>query len=383
MVKKTQTVIKYLIYLYLLIFPLGKLLKTTIYNYQIDASDFIVLLIAILTPVASLKINKIPNWLKAIISFLAWSFFSLIVTNITYAIGWQKLSLFYITRLSSYLLLPWAVYISINKKDKQNLTQLMLVGTVFISIIGWLQYTFYPDLRQLKVFGWDDHLNRLVSTFLDPAFTGIFLVFGLILGNFIFKNKKLKFGYLSLIFISLLFTYSRASYLSLIVVTFFAMLKKSKKTLIGLIFAFIFVIFILPRPGGSGAELERVHSIFSKFQNYEQSVQLINKSPLIGFGFNNLCFVKNENLLSHSCSGLDNSFLFVVATTGLVGLLFYLEIGRQLLLSTVKNIYGQIFLLSTVSLLVHTLFTNTLFYNFVLGWMGILVGISRSTNQNK
>lgn len=381
--KKAQTVIKYLIYLYLIIFPLGKLARLTLLGFSVDSVDLIVLLIAFITPFASLHTRVVPNWLKAFISFWVWVIFSLICSNLVFGFGWEKLSLFYFIRLTTYLLLPWAAYISINNQDKKNMVQLMLIDIFIISILGWLQYFIYPDLRQLKALGWDDHLNRLVSTFLDPAFTGIILVLGFILGYFSLKNIKIKLVYLQTIFISLLFTYSRASYLSLFLVFFGFLLYKSKKTIFLLVSMYILTLLLLPRPGGSGAELERLHSINLKIQNYKESMVLINSSPLVGFGFNNLCLVKENLLTSHSCYGLDNSFLFIIATTGIMGLIFYFEIIRQLLYSTAKNTYGRIFVYSVVALTFHTLFTNTFFYNFVLGWLALLIAISRSSTQSK
>ena len=76
------------------------------------------------------------------------------------------------------------------------------------------------------IWGWDDHLYRLIGTFLDPGFTAIILVFGFLtsLAYYLkpaapkggFKNKY--FLLISIfLFVSILFTYSRAGYIALIV----------------------------------------------------------------------------------------------------------------------------------------------------------------------
>src|SRR3989304_8999963 len=44
-----------------------------------------------------------------------------------------------------------------------------------IAVFGLAQYILIPDTRFLAVLNWDDHYYRLLSTLLDPNFTGIIL----------------------------------------------------------------------------------------------------------------------------------------------------------------------------------------------------------------
>ena len=77
-----------------------------------------------------------------------------------------------------------------------------------------------------------------------------------------------------------------------------------------------------------------------------------------------------------SCSGSDSSLLFVFATTGIVGLMIFLYAGRVMFSSTGRAVYGIAFVSSLVAVLIHSLFLNSLFYPWVMGWMGILLAIS-------
>jgi O-antigen ligase len=273
----------------------------------------------------------------------------------------------YLLRFAAYCFFFVLVWRTRNKK---RLINALLVVGVAIALFGWIQYLWFPDLRSFVVWGWDDHLYRLTSTFLDPAFTGILLVFALILA---FSQKYyLIAGFL---LITLGFTYSRASFLALLVVLPF-LVGKFKKVLL-FVLTLLVLVFALPRPGGEGVKLERLHSLFLKFENYQESVEIVKQNPLFGIGFNNLCLARNGSLESHACSGLDNSFLFVLATTGIVGLISFLDLLIGLVKTTTKSYVGKLFWASGLALLVHAQFTNTLFYPWVMGWVAILAGVSR------
>ena len=52
----------------------------------------------------------------------------------------------------------------------------MLISGSLIVLLGFIQLMFYPALRNLYYLGWDEHLYRMFSTFLDPNFAGAFFV---------------------------------------------------------------------------------------------------------------------------------------------------------------------------------------------------------------
>jgi len=130
------------------------------------------------------------------------------------------------------------------------------------------------------------------------------------------------------------------------------------------------VLPLLPRPGGEGVNLLRLFSIEQRFDNYGEGFALWRRSPLLGVGFNTLRSVRND-FVSHSASGLDNSLLFVAATTGIIGLLFYLNLLRRLWQSG-----GEIVKLSLIAVIVHSFFQNSLFYPLVMIWLWLLVTIN-------
>ncbi len=355
-----------LIFLYLSIFPLGKLTGVL--------PDLLILLICVLFVFKNKKL-QISNM---VLIFMYSLLFSLSFFNLSEIITGSL----YLLRFTGYILFSQVILDEFGKskiKKETLFNSLILIG-VFIAVFGWIQYLFLPDIRALKTLGWDDHYFRLVSTFIDPAFTGILLVLTEILVVIkTIKNKNI-FNYLLNLFliITILLTYSRASFLALAVANMLLFLKFRQKLIIILFGIFLILIPFLPKnSGGEGVNLARTYSIVDRWINYKDSLKLIEKSPLFGIGFNNVCIATNRNPNSHSCSGLDNSILFVVATTGIVGLIIFAQTIIKIIKNTNLESYGWGLIISFAAILVHGMFTNTYFYNFILGWVAILIGISR------
>ena len=235
---------------------------------------------------------------------------------------------------------------------KKYLTNLALA----LGGIGLLQYLILPDTRFLAFSNWDDHYFRVIGSLGDPSFLGLMLLLGLII------SRKW------LLLIPLFLTYSRSTYLAgLAVLATAAWFKRAWRFLaIGLL-ALAVVLPLLPRPGGEGVNLLRWFSVEQRWDNYTEGFNLWRQSPLLGVGFNTLRAIRGD-YVSHAASGLDNSFLFVAATTGIIGLLFYLNLLRRLWQNG-----GEIVKLSLVAVIVHSFFQNSLFYPLVMIWLWLLL----------
>jgi O-antigen ligase len=359
-----------LIFIYLSIFPMGKLLG--------NASDILIMAICLLAIIKKVKF-RLNNFILicgfSLLFSLSFFKFTQIFTGILYFL-----------RLISYFMFSQIVFDKFGKTQKKRkfiFGSLIIIG-IFIAIFGWIQYFLFPDLRALKTLGWDDHYFRLVSTYLDPAFTGILLVLTEIL--VIIKtslslrderNTKVNFGLNIFLIITILFTYSRSSYLALLITIIILFIKFKKKFILILGILFVLLIPILPNPGGEGVNLKRTSSVVYKFLNYNQSFDLIKKSPLFGIGYNNICVSTTGNIKSHACSGLDNSILFIIATTGIVGLIVFVHLMISIINATELDLYGWGLVTSFIAIFIHGMFTETFFYSFILGWIAILIGITR------
>jgi O-antigen ligase len=116
---------------------------------------------------------------------------------------------------------------------------------------------------------------------------------------------------------------------------------------------------LLPRPAGEGTKLERTSSVNAKYVNYKEGFSLFQKSPVFGFGYNNLPIIRPN--ASHSQSGFDSSLLTILTTTGVIGTILFILGLSQLFIKSNLAVQTMI-----IAILVHSLFSNSLLYPFTL-----------------
>jgi O-antigen ligase len=217
------------------------------------------------------------------------------------------------------------------------------------------------------------------------------LIFGLIKVKIAFK---LIFTLLasSLTFGAIYLTYSRGAFIMLVVgLLSFLWLKGKRKVLIIIFIILVALIFIAPKSFKlEGTNFLRIVSTQGRIANMQQGLDVFWKSPVIGVGFNSYRYALNRYFgvnnsiweTTHAGAGNDNSYIFVLATTGIVGfsafvflILKMLMLGRE----KFKNEYAILFISVFLGLLVNSLFTNTLFYVLILEWIWIFAGLTESS----
>jgi len=367
-----------LIFSYIIIFPFGQLTKLEISIYgkiiNLQGIDIIVIF-----TIPFLLILKRPKISKLILEFFIYCIFSLLISYNTYSKELIFLGSLYLFRLFAYFSffnLVWNVFTHF--PYYKNFFFKAIIASIFLSaVFGWYQYISFTDLTYLKFAEWDDHWGRLVGTFLDPTFTGIILTSGFFLSmtKFIYSNKKV-YLFLSILFsLTVLYTYSRASYLSfllgLVLIPLIIRRKQTIKYSLLILLAFIAFMPFLPRTQGEGVRLERTKSILLRIENYKENIMLIKKYPLFGVGYNNICWARieefSDSIDSHSCYGSDSSILFVFVTTGVVGFILFSRIVVYAFYSKYKSEYENFYKIFLILVLVHSLFSNSFFYSWVLG----------------
>jgi len=281
------------------------------------------------------------------------------------------------------------MYIIVSKEPKVHWDRYLYWAGAVFSILGVTQYVLYPDLRNLSYAGWDPHFYRLFSTILDPNFAGIIIVVTFFLG--IYMYQELRYRYLILfvqcmILVSLILTLSRSSWIAFIFPFIWFIWKKRIWYLMGILAVFIIALFFLPLPYKQITPVLRQESSMARLNNWIFSIRLIQKKPILGYGFNLLGSHKPVSLvydgmqLSHSSSGLDNSFLFVFATTGIVGgiawiYLIYTLWHIKISDTQKKRSLLHIFRMSLVAIGIHSLFINSQFFPWIMIWVWTLAGV--------
>lgn len=375
---------KILLILFFIALALGQLAAIPLGDYGTVYLHDVFLFFILVSRISLIKKSVTTRPLsKPIIGFAIAASISLLVNINRFTQTELLSSSLYIVRWIFYALMYFIVATG-NIDKKYWVRGLYFVG-VAIAALGLIQYVLYPDLRNLYYLGWDPHYQRLFSTLLDPNFTGLLLVFTFFL-SFIVRThmKKLQYIACQTITVSaLLLTFSRSSYLAFGVGLFvWTMITRKWKIFILTLCIFFGVVLIFPKTG-EGQNLTRIASSLARVENWQEGWQLFTQKPLFGHGFNTLRFAggkllnvtpQGEEIISRSASGLDNSVLFILATTGIAGLVAY----SWLALSAVRRGRDPVYLAILASLGIHSMFTNSLFYPWVMIWIWILLATGDS-----
>ncbi|MDO8514879.1 MAG: O-antigen ligase family protein [bacterium] len=347
---------KVLIALLFITFPLGQVVRWEFLGGQVvlRPNDLVACMLGfmgLLKLQGSTLQRPLILWYLAMILSLALNIFNYTPTQLL-------ISSSYIIRFILYSGLYF-----IFKDFKLNKNYLVIV-CLLIAVFGFGQYWFIPDTRFLKDFGWDDHYYRLISTFLDPGFTGTILLLGLLLT----KNKIIKI----ILYLAMALTYSRATFLMFIVsYAVVAWYQKSIKIFLTACLIMALTLIFLPRTFGEGTKLSRETSFWGRINNWKMTVLEWRKAPVFGLGFGGYRYATNAPQSSHAGAGADSSLLLVLATTGIVGLFAYLNLLRAIWINN-KN---YLFRASFIGIIIASFFNNTLFYPFVMEWLWILFAL--------
>src|SRR3990167_6043772 len=301
------------------------------------------------------KLKKPPVFIKVAIFFVLIAMLSLIFSPLELTLPQILISFSYTLRFLFYIVFAWII--------SPNLHALKLAG-VSLAILGLLQLIFFPDLSFLSILGWDPHYFRIVSTFLDPNFTGAFFVLTLIL---IRKN----YAVFALVYLALLLTFSRSSY-GMFFISFSTLayyLKSLKLQLLTLVLfaGLILGYFLYSRFISLPKNIHRTSSASFRINTWTEGWQLFEKHPFLGVGFNAYRYAIREYDLtdeqfskSHGSGSNDSSLLSVLATTGLVGILSYFLFLNSIRRNLMPAVLGLLF---------HSFFSNSLFFPPILLWL--------------
>jgi O-antigen ligase len=363
------------IFLFLVLFPFGQIIRIGILQ-PIDA------VAAAGAVFALIKGSKRPEFFKYLEGFLAIAFISWIYSLTIFPDLTVLYGLLYLFRLAAYIYFSIYVFSFIKLiKNKKLILNYLLGISVISALFGWLQLAVFPDIKPMFIWGWDIHLYRLVGTFFDPTFLGIIIVFGLLIAlneYTILKDKKYLLIVIFLL-ISLAFTYSRGSFLAFLT-GIMAIVLVNRTGLKILVFGAVLILiaFILPTSKNKSVELFRRVSTINRIENYKQTINIYKKSPVFGIGYDNMCiayrkYIGFQKFSSHACSGSDSSLLFILATTGTSGLMVLIYSLFKSGESLKNSKYKKLLIVLFAALITHSLFSNSLVYPWVLGYMLILL----------
>ncbi len=305
--------------------------------------------------------------------------------------GQIAVSALFLLRFIIYFLLSVVAYNIISKSSTEKwINALLTIGIIF-ALLGFLQLIFFSNLSSLQAFGWDPHQMRIVSTLLDPNFSGcIFAILSaLSISFYLFKNRKIYLFALAIFILAIIFTFSRSSYLAIAtVVATVGFVKAPRVLLISLavfILAFTTIGQVKSRIIGA---LTIDETATARIESWQRAITIFEGSEILGVGFNTYRYAQasygffsfDNPLGGHSGAGSDSSILLVAATTGITGLSLYLylliNIFRVFKSNATRNPLHLGALAAFLGLIVDSQFVNSLFFPQVMLLFYFILGLA-------
>ncbi|MDP2873749.1 MAG: O-antigen ligase family protein [bacterium] len=306
--------------------------------------------------------------------------------------------------IGSLYFLRWALYFAVflvasnlfrEGLSRFSLTRWLVAATFLYALFGFVQLLVLPDFTVLDPeLGWDPHQNRLASTFFDPNFSAALLGLGLFLSLSQLMTGVLKGWRKTRILVvsgvlagAILLTFSRSGWAMVAIGCLVFGFLKSKKILVAGLVLMILAYFLVPRVQTRISGLtDPTDSAHLRIQTYQRGLTIVRNNIFLGVGFNLYrqaqeregFFTFDDPTGGHSGAGADSSLLLVLATTGVVGLFFYLGLLGSLLHQAWRSwrdrsdILSLSFLAITGGLVISSFFVNTLFFPAILVYWWLL-----------
>lgn len=327
----------------------------------------------------------------------------ILVATLSTILALNKYSVYAIA-VSALFLVRFILYFStsiiaanfIKKTEIKSWVKLIIATITIYLCLGVIQFIIFPDLTILAPFGWDPHQMRIVSTFLDPNFSGalfsILIAFSLTL--FLFGSGRIYLFLSIFSFIGIVLTYSRSSYLDLaIVITILGIFKSPK-----LFITFSIIIILIFSQVGRVRErvigaLTLDETAQARVESWKNAGTIIGENLFFGVGFNTYRFAQADHgfftpddpLGGHSGGGTDSSFLLVAATCGLIGLAFFFILIASILKKYFHSVSSNYLHLASISsflgLIVHTQFVNSLFFPQIMLLVWFILGLNLANDN--
>lgn len=278
-----------------------------------------------------------------------------------------------------------------------------LTGLVLIAL-GYIQIIFWPSFALMAQFGWDPHQSRMLATFFDPNYFGMFLVLvtSLMVAEWFNGQKNYRqAGLIALAIGAVVLTFSRSGYLSLATSLFVIFLLRSWRVVVVACLIGLTIMAAVPRVRTRVVGAVRLDpTAQDRIASWRDALRIIGDHPLIGVGYNAfgptaVSYGLRPSLSSHAARGTDSSLLLIAATMGLPGLLLFGGFMGSLMIEALYAARRATPPRQTVALalcgaipayLVNSQFVNSFFYPLVLipfAFLAALVTSEAAAPQNR
>lgn len=357
-----------------LLFSLGQLARISFPDQPVFFYLYEVFL-AFVTVILVIRFQKKPletsTWVPVLL-FFGYLFLSFFLSLWEYSFEQNIVAFLYFLRLMSYVIFFMYVRFFFRQYSSGWTQTILTMTTGWIILSSFIQYFLYANLGNLAYLGWDPHLYRVVGLFFDPPITisvFVLLILYFVSGYVSTKRRLIFLLIIPLVILSFL-TYSRGGYLGMgAVFLMFVLRNRNWKVLILLVAILAGGLLLVPKGTSEGINLLRTTSISARFKDYEKAIQIWKTHPIVGIGYNHIRYEKDvweeEPIYgpynpSHGSASFHSSFLVILVTGGIIGLLLYL--GMIVYFARISDFM----LYSTVYLSIISLFDNVLLHPMIL-----------------
>jgi hypothetical protein len=317
-------------------------------------------------------------------------------------------SIAYLARWLLYLGLYFAVINFVRSEDVWDVWKTLERVILVFAVFGIFQSLLLPDFAQLvypnsdAYVDWDPQGHRLVSTFLDPNYAGMFILMGLLVQLALLSaGDDVPVWKPALLLGALVLTVSRSSVLGLIaggavILTVRGVSIRLLRVMAGFTMALLLLSPLIINFAGDYRKFSIDASALARVVSWLRALEIFADHPILGIGFNTYGFVQRAydfTASGNASFGLDASLLFIGVMTGSVGLLIYLVMvatlfgySRSVWRDSGRPAREKGFAIGvgavTVAILVHSVFLNSLLYPFLMEPLWIMWGLTYILSTN-
>lgn len=302
----------------------------------------------------------------------------------------------FLVRFIAYFLVTLIIATIAKRNEIERWLNIFITCGVVFTLLGFVQLKTFPDISVLTPFGWDPHQARIVSTLIDPNFTGALMTIltSVAASIYLYKKKAIYLASAGFFASGIILTFSRSSYLALLVSLLVLGIYKSPKFLAAssLLFLFVVVLNTQARSRIIGA-ITLDETAKARLESYSRAITIFKNNPILGVGFNTYRYAQDQYgfftidapLGGHSGSGSDSSLLLVAATTGVIGFatftFFIIAIIRSISFQIKSNFLHLGTTAAFLALLIHSQFVNSFFFPQIMLPIWFLLGLVQSENS--
>lgn len=380
--------------------------STGVREAPILINDLVVAAMLALGGIAMLqrRVVEADRVVAAALAFVALAAFSAILAVPRHGLDGVELaiSLAYLARWVFYFCVYLVVINTVVRADVPRVLAAFDWAVLAFSAFGIVQSAFLPNFAQ-RIYpdarlylDWDPQGHRLVSTFLDPNFAGAFILFGLVLQlSRIICGVPVARWKPVLLFTALILTASRSSLLAflfagMVLVTIAGISRRMLR-----FGALVAMLGLLALPqiiqfAQTFNKLQLDASALARVVMWGRALTIFSDHWTLGIGYNTWGFVQARygwEAAGVGSYGVEGGLFFIAVTTGVIGFAIYLTmmlrvgrnartVWRSAIATAEERALGMTVAAMLVSIVIHSLFTNSLLLPFLMELMWILWGLT-------